>query len=701
MFQPFLKVALRRAACALRAPASLVTCLACGVVSPAHAQAPLETVLVTASSVAEDAFALPLSWSKVDARALAIVAPVHINEIMQQVPGAWISRGNGQESLIALRSPVLTGPGSCGAFLTAADGIGLRAAGFCNVNELFDANVEQAGGIEVIKGPATALYGSNAMHGVINILSAAPSDTLDHALALEAGPFDFYRGKYRYSNTLGRHGVSVNINGVTDGGYKDDSGYDQQKATLRHDYSGDTWDITSVLDATNLNQETAGFVTGFEAYKDSALKDSNPNPEAYRDARSLRLYSRASRQLDSRHRMVVTPYLRDNQMAFLQHFLPWQPVEDNAHSSLGLRAALYSDMPAAQWINGVDLEYTNGSLKETQANDFSPNQPAGVHYDYRVDARTAAAFSQLRTAWNSPWELSGGLRFESIRYDYDNRTGDGSACAPQADNCRFFRPADREDDFSNVSLNLGASYRFSDDLVGYLRVARGFRAPQATELYRLQSGQNTADLESEQLDNLELGLRGTIGTRLDYSLAAYHMTKDNVIFQDSERRNVSAAKTRHYGTEVSIDFQMATHWRFGLDATLASHTYDNRINLLGAGGDIKGNTIDTAPQAFGSARLGWDFSHLAGRDSFAELEWVYMDEYYLEPDNAHRYAGHSLLNLRIGSQLSARWNAALRLTNLTDEDYAERADFGFGSYRYFVGQPLGAYVEIGYRFGVE
>ena len=40
----------------------------------------------------------------------------------------------------------------------------------------------------------------------------------------------------------------------------------------------------------------------------------------------------------------------------------------------------------------------------------------------------------------------------------------------------------------------------------------------------------------------------------------------------------------------------------------------------------------------------------------------------------------------------------LRATNLTDEDYAERADFGFGSYRYFVGQPRGLYVELGYNF---
>jgi outer membrane receptor protein involved in Fe transport len=46
-----------------------------------------------------------------------------------------------------------------------------------------------------------------------------------------------------------------------------------------------------------------------------------------------------------------------------------------------------------------------------------------------------------------------------------------------------------------------------------------------------------------------------------------------------------------------------------------------------------------------------------------------------------------------------RWRASLRITNLLDEDYAERADFGFGQYRYFVGEPRGAYLEISYQIG--
>ncbi|MEH6609623.1 MAG: TonB-dependent receptor [Halioglobus sp.] len=658
-----------------------------------------EQVLVTATRADEAALPLPLPWSVVDAEDLEITNQIHINELMQRVAGTWISRGNGQESLTALRSPVLTGAGGCGSFYMAWDSISLRAPGFCNVNQLFDANSEQAGRVEVIKGPATALYGSNAMHGVINVMTAAPSAELDHTLSLEAGPDDYYRGKYQYSNTHGRHGVSLRLNAATDGGYKDDAGYDQQKLTFRHDYAGDVWALRSAIEATNLNQETAGFIQGFEAYEDNALKDTNPNPEAYRDAWSLRLYSSASRDLGERSRLTITPYYRNNEMEFLQHFLPWQPVEENGHSSFGLRTTIDTEGENWRWQNGIDLEYTDGWLKEIQADEFSPNQPAGVHYDYQVDAISAALYSQLRSDFSNRWTLMAGARYEYTDFDYDNRTADGPACGPEASACRFYRPADRSDDFNDWTLNAGISYGFSDALLGYARLARGFRAPQTTELYRLQAGQQTADLDSEKIDSLEFGLRGQLSPELSYDLSFYSMNKEDVIFQDANRQNVSGAKTRHYGGELSIDYSFAENLYLGLDVTSARHTYDSRIELRGSSGDIKGNDIDTAPRVFGSARLGWDTNALIGQQSQLELEWVYMDKYYLEPDNEHEYDGHSLLNLRFTADINERWGIGLRVTNLLDEDYAERADFGFGNYRYFVGQPMGVYFQTTFALG--
>jgi outer membrane receptor protein involved in Fe transport len=382
------------------------------------------------------------------------------------------------------------------------------------------------------------------------------------------------------------------------------------------------------------------------------------------------------------------------------HFLPWQPLEENGHSSAGLRATLQTQAETVQLTSGIDVEYTDGWLKETQDKPFvNPELPAGVHYDYQVDATTAAAYAQFSWSLTSTLDLNLGARFEYNEYDYSNRTGDGPACPPEVTGCRFFRPADRSDSFSNWNFNAGLNWLYSDNHRVYARLAHGFRAPQATELYRLQAGQQVADLDAEELDSAEIGIRGLLADTLNYDISSWFMRKDEVIFQDADRQNVSGAKTRHYGVDLALSWELSDNAYAGADVGWGRHTYDSPIRLIGSSGDIEGNDIDTAPRTFGSARIGWLTGKALGRDGRLELEWVYMDSYYLEPDNRHEYAGHTLFNVRFSTALTERLSGAIRATNLLDRDYAERADFGFGQYRYFVGEPRGVYVQLEYQFG--
>ena len=83
--------------------------------------------------------------------------------------------------------------------------------------------------------------------------------------------------------------------GTSSDGYRDDSGYGQQKLHLAHVGEVNGWTLRNTLTATLLNQETGGFVRGFDAYEKGALRDTNPNPEAYRDAWSLRASSQLVR----------------------------------------------------------------------------------------------------------------------------------------------------------------------------------------------------------------------------------------------------------------------------------------------------------------------------------------------------------------------------------------------------------------------
>lgn len=658
--------------------------------------ADIEEVVTVATRAEADLTDVIGSISVVDNKALLLVSHAHVQQALSRVAGVNLHRGNGQEYLPAVRSPVLTGAGGCGGFLMQEDGIPLRAAGFCNINELFEANTEMAQRIEVLHGTGTVLHGSNAMHGVINIVTPALSP-VSH-LGLEVGPNDY--GRLKFQSATETLGIAANF--TRDGGYRDDSSVGQQKVSLRHAHKGSDLQIDTGLTVTNLNQETAGFIEGLNSYQDDSQVERNLNPEAYRDVRSARAWSRISKS-EKNYDLIVTPYIRYGQMDFLQHFLPGDPLEQNGQKSLGVQVGYYRAL--SQHINviaGFDAELTDAYLKQsqdapTQGSDFLQETiPEGQHYDYQVDATMAAPFMQMQWDVNDRLSLLGGMRFESMRYDYSNNMlpgrsrADGTLCGRGG--CRYSRPASGKDEFNNWSSNLGAQLKLSDSHNAFMRLARGFRAPQATELYRLQRAQQITDLESESVDSVELGLTGNAAA-LSYKVAVYHMEKDHVIFRDSSFFNVSDGNTEHQGVEMELAYAINAQWSFGISATEARHTYLNSTVLGGI--DIRGNDIDTAPRRFSSARLAW----APTGETNVELEWQSMGSYYLNPENLHQYEGHDLLHLRAGWDVSESMRLYANISNLTDEHYAERADYtSFSQERYFPGTPRSLQVGAQWRW---
>jgi iron complex outermembrane recepter protein len=626
---------------------------------------------------------------------LDLVAHTHYQEALNRLPGVNVSRNNGQESLAAIRSPVLTGTGACGAFLVAENGIPLRSSGFCNVNEMFDAHTENAARIEVIRGPGSAFWGSNAMHGMVNVVLPEPGDVGE--LSFESGPRGSYRAKGAIGYDYGKLKQTLLFTGIREDGYRAPSGVDQQKVSWLYDYTTNGGlKLDGGFTLINLNQETAGYVEGAKAYEDDVLRKSNPNPEAYRDSSNGRVWTSISADVGDWD-VVVTPYWREVNMNFIQHFLPGQPVEDFEHRSLGVQAAAYRLLSnGANLAIGFDAENTTGALLQyqdgpTPGSAFLQNTiPQGKHYDYDVDAQQWAIFMNYEQMLSDRLELSLGLRLDNINYDYDNKMIDGrtreSGVPCTFGGCRYNRPGDRSDDFSNLSPKLGMSYALNDRDKLQLRVQRGFRAPQATELYRLQNAQTVADLD------YELALNGS-GEGWDYSASVYYMDKENEIINDSSRANLNGAHTKHRGLELSVGYDLSDTLALRGVANLASHTYEN--SQISGGIDINGNDVDGAPNVFGNLRLTWRPS----TSILTELEWVNMGDYYSNPENTASYDGHNLLNLRSQYRVNDDLSLSLNLLNITDVEYAERADWtSFGGDRYFPGEPARAFFSVNWSF---
>ena len=650
----------------------------------------LEEIVVVASGSVRGRQGGLGSVAVVDGEALKLLRPNHPSEALARVPGVWVARGSGQEHLMAIRSGVFAGPGACGEFLYLEHGVPIRPAGFCNINNLFELNTEGAAALEVVRGPASALYGGNALHGVVNAVPARGPQPW--RLSAEAGPHGY--GQARLGGTIGA--LRLDVHSTSTDGWRDDTGYGQQKLNMALTHQGDAWQGATFLAATLLNQETGGYVRGHRAYADRALRDSNPNPEAYRDAWSARLVSEWSLHRDGR-RLVLTPYLRRSGMAFLQHFLPGKPLETNAQTSGGALARLAGTKGALAWEVGAQAEHMSGWLRQAQAGAtvgsafLVATRPPGQHYDYAVDSVMAAAFHDLRWTLSPSATLVHSLRVERLRYDYDNRAlvgntrDDGSACG--FGGCLYTRPPSREDAFTNWAGRLGLHWRHGGGEF-YATAGVGFRPPQATELYRLQSGQLVADIDSENLVSFELGWRGAVG-RFDGEAALYSTRTEHLIFRDADGFNVSDGETRSEGLEFALGYALGAAQRLELTGAWARHRY--AFDRAAARGERiqDGADVDSAPRWLGSGR--WT----ARRGGFvSELEAVYVGSHFIDAANTARYGGHLVFHWRGRHALSERLTLFARLLNLTDERYADRADYAFGAYRYFPALPRQFYAGV-------
>ena len=603
-----------------------------------------------------------VSSTSLNSEEISLIDAQHPKQVFSRVPGIWISRGSGQEHLTSIRSPVLTGPGACGSFLILEDGIPVRPNGFCNVNGLFETQTETASSLEVIRGPASARYGSNAMHGVINVVSKSIEDI--NTLSSNVGP-------NKYTNFKSSIGDSEN------------------------------WRINTLF---SLNQETAGYILGKDIYKDKKESEKNLNPEAYRDAYSLKSNLKFLWELNN-NIVSLIPYFRKTRMEFLQHYLPGTPVENNSHTSFGIITSYVTKLDKIQFTSGVQAETAKVKLEEFQKFSLTTStafnnavRPQGFHYNYGVDSRSVAVFfgfDEFFIGENS--SAFGDLRLEHNAYSYDNKIlagnskDDGTPCG--FGGCYYSRPEDRDDNFDEISFRLGLQKEVNL-LTVFSQISMGFRPPQMTELYRLQKKQTVGNIDSEKLTMLEIGGQ-FLSDYFEASISIYAGKKRDSIFRDAENFIQDNGKTDHKGLELFTRLRINEKNSLFFAGTFQNHKYDFSTETSMKEQIISGNYVDTSPKT--SFNLRW-LNTLSNTMKF-EIEAERLGSYYTDAANLHEYEGHTLIHSRFVYLYGNNLRQIIRVHNLFDEDYAERADFNaFGGDRYFPGLPRQIYISWEYSF---
>ncbi len=611
----------------------------------------------------------------------------HNKELFNSSAGSWISRGSGQESLISLRSPVLTGSGACGSFLILEDGLPIRPAGFCNVNNLFEVSTRLASKIEILKGPSSARFGGNALHGAINFQSLKTDES--NYLKTEINDDESFKASFQYQEAKNwTLGIALD----RDRGYRDASGFDQQKIAFKAKNNIKNWQATTFLNLTNLNQETAGYISSYE----SSLRLTNTNPEAYRDAKSFRLNTLLTQ---NRGNLVfqLRPYLRYSKMQFIQHYLPGKPIEKNGQISSGLNFLMDIKRLTNHKLSfGVNFEMAGVNLEEFQPNELTNSssfnnavRPQGLHYDFEVDTNLLASFLSHEYLTEDDFKIYSNLRIEKLTYDYDNLMLDGRTRADGTEcgfgGCYYSRPADTDISFSDNSLRFGFSKKINANEF-FLQFSKGFRPPQINELFRLQKSQSLADLSSEKIKSIEFGVFST-GDNFSNKFVLFFSKKNNYIYKDADSSTIAGGKSKHQGIEISGFAEVSPMLMIKYALSFAEHLYDYSLPSIGV---YSGNFIDTAPRLQGSI-----FFNIYPIDKLTlQIEEEYLSKYFTDPANQYSYPGHFLTNLRGFYNLTSNLEINFSLMNVFNKRYAERADYSsFSGQRYFPGLP------IQWRFG--
>lgn len=630
-----------------------------------------------------------------DGAAMREARAAHPAAIVSRIPGVHVSQLSGEGHSTAIRQPITTKP----LYLYLEDGVPTRSTGFFNHNALYEVNLPQAGGLEVLKGPGTALYGSDAIGGVINALTrpAPASPTLD--LALETGDYGYRRFLATGGFTRGSQGLRADLNLTSAEGFKQDAPYDRISGTVRHDMATSSGiAFRTVLSGTTVDQRD---VFALNASNFSRRPDLNLSPIAFRDVKALR-WSTAIEADRGATSVSITPFARHNVLGLLPNWqLTFNPeVWDTRNDSYGLLARVRRDLTPLRTriIAGIDVDYSPGSVlidgivprKAGSDSAWTTYTTGARHYDYDVTYRQASPYVHVEASPISRARIDVGLRYDNSGYTYTTRL-------PELQTGRFRVPGDTSLAFSRWSPKIGVTVDVARDLNVYASWRQGFRAPAQGQLFQQGANVNTTGLEPVTATSAEIGVRGTLGRRVIYSLAWYDMRVENDILSILGANGVAtssnAGETRHHGIESALGAAILPTVRVDLAWSTATQRYvDWVIPVQGRNVNYAGRTMEQAPHTLGNALLTWSPRRMHGGRLAAE--WSHTGTYYMDPENTHRYGGFQLWTLHANYHIRGG-EVFARVVNAADRKYAELVSYNaFNREQYTPGNPRMVYAGV-------
>ena len=491
----------------------------------------MDEVVVTGTRNATDLRQLPMTVSVIGRQQLEESHQTSMLPVLNQmVPGFFsASRGilgygvsggaAGQMSMRGIGGPAQDGLPTTG-LLVLIDGhpqyMGLMGHPIADAYQTMMAER-----VEVVRGPASVLYGSNAMGGVVNIVTRQmKQDGVRTHFNLAGGSYGTLQGEATNSFRKGRFSSVATVSYGRSDGHRPDMSFEQYGGYAKLGYElTSTWRLSGDVNVTHFNAENPGAVD--EPYIDN-------------DQRITR--GMTSLALENHYR---------NTSGALSLFYNWGKhwINDGyepGDEPLDYRFKSNDDMWGISWYQSAQLFRGNRLTAGVDYFHFG-----GKSYNQYTDGRREIS------ADKALHEIAGYLDFRQdvfswatvdvgVRVDHHSQTG--TEAIPQA----------------------GLAFRLPRQAEIKLRASKGFRNPTIREMFMFPP--QNPDLKPERLWHYELSYAQSVADgRLHYEASAFYINGDNLIMRlpnpaGSGMLNQNSGRIENWGAEGSVDFRMTDDW---------------------------------------------------------------------------------------------------------------------------------------------
>ncbi|MDD5159883.1 MAG: TonB-dependent receptor [Sulfuricurvum sp.] len=628
----------------------------------------LGDVSVTATRTERKVIDVPASIEVITQQEIKNSVAQSADELLKEVSGLDLKHSMGAVTSGTSNKVVMRGFGGTteGRVLLLIDGVPMNDlyGGDIEWNRIPVSTIQR---IEIVKGATSALYGSGAMGGVINIITKNPTSESKSDVTLSYGSMNTKIASLSTMGKVGKVGYVLSGDRTTSDGYNPETSvntksYTRDKGTERNNLNGKvTYD---------LDKRSSVFLSG--SYYDNQTTGTLPINEFNPYTQEQKTYTTGyTKTFGNETELMVKAFIKDEYSDYDSANTAKTAVQYESSSTNIDRGGMiqwtapYTDDPlfgTSTFVTGVD--FRQGSID--RFNHYIDG--SGKNIKVEGKQKYLGLFFQDEIFLGQDWIINLGGRYDS----WTNYDGHGYDSSLATTDTYYDRTST-----NGFSPKIGAVYHLNDNTSFRVSAGSAYRAPTLSDLYNtFVSGSKiwygNPDLKPESVVSYEVGVDQTILNDGKISLTAYQNDAKDFFYYittapsggyTAAQTKTNVGKVKIQGLEVDASYPISEQLH-----VLANYTYNiSKIEEYTENIALEGKYLIEVPKHKGTLSLLYANPNLVD----SKISARYVGDRYSNDANTAEYESYTTLDLKLSRKFGSNVEASVSVDDLFDKSYTE------------------------------